>query len=238
MKYLYLFVIGSCLGSFLNVVAVRTMRNESFVSGRSHCDSCNHRLGWLDMIPVVSWCLLKGKCRYCGKPIGAAGLLAEIMGGINVLLIYDQYEGIRFFLYLCLTMNLLLIALMDIQQMTMTDGSLISLLFLSILIICTEKKAAADVAISALAVAGPMMLIKWLFNGFGDGDVIIFLLIGAAFGLEKVLTSAVLSLFFGSVLGLIYHKKKFPFCPAIYLALLITLAYGETLVDWYLYCFF
>lgn len=60
------FILGCCLGSFADCMAVRLVSGQSVLSGRSHCDSCGHVLGVLDLFPVLSWLLLKGKCRYCG----------------------------------------------------------------------------------------------------------------------------------------------------------------------------
>ena len=64
-------VLGAVMGSFLNCTAIRIGRKETFVRGRSHCMNCGHELSWMDLIPVLSWVMLGGKCRYCGKKISA-----------------------------------------------------------------------------------------------------------------------------------------------------------------------
>lgn len=70
--YVYMFLIGMCVASFMNVVIDRVPRNESFVKGRSHCDHCGETLKWDDLIPIVSY-IFKGKCRYCHTSIPIRG---------------------------------------------------------------------------------------------------------------------------------------------------------------------
>lgn len=80
--YVYMFLIGMCVASFMNVVIDRVPRNESFVKGRSHCDHCGETLKWDDLIPIVSYIFLRGKCRYCHTSIPIRGFLIEIFGGL------------------------------------------------------------------------------------------------------------------------------------------------------------
>ena len=65
--WIWSFVVGCCIGSFLNVVALRLQKEENFIRGHSHCVECLHELSWKDLIPVLSWMWLRGKCRYCGR---------------------------------------------------------------------------------------------------------------------------------------------------------------------------
>lgn len=75
-------IIGLCVGSFLAVIAVRTARQISWISGRSHCDQCGHSLSAADLIPLISFILLRGRCRYCASPIGWSVWLIELCTGI------------------------------------------------------------------------------------------------------------------------------------------------------------
>lgn len=95
------FIFGTILGSFLKVLADRSLEDESF-KGRSVCPKCKHKLGFLDLIPIASYILLKGKCRYCKKPIPSEYLLIEVLTGLLI--------GSLFLLYLpkdFLTQNLI-----------------------------------------------------------------------------------------------------------------------------------
>jgi prepilin signal peptidase PulO-like enzyme (type II secretory pathway) len=79
MSYLLLVPVWLCWGSFLNVVAYRILHKKSIVKPRSQCPHCNHSLAWLDLIPVLSWVYLKGRCRYCGQPISTLYPFIEIL---------------------------------------------------------------------------------------------------------------------------------------------------------------
>src|SRR5690348_5235569 len=82
----FLFALGACVGSFLNVVVWRLPRGESLVTPPSHCPKCNHKLAWFDNIPVFGWIALGGKCRYCRAPISARyPIIAAITGLLFVL---------------------------------------------------------------------------------------------------------------------------------------------------------
>src|SRR6185436_2706425 len=83
---IFLFALGSCVGSFLNVVVWRLPRGESLVTPGSHCPKCQHALAWYDNIPVLGWIMLRGKCRYCKAGISARYPTIEaITGGIFAL---------------------------------------------------------------------------------------------------------------------------------------------------------
>ncbi|MCL2634570.1 MAG: prepilin peptidase [Oscillospiraceae bacterium] len=78
-----LFVFGTAIGSFLNVVILRTPLKQQFTKGRSHCMSCDHVLGWYDLFPVLSWVSLRGKCRYCKAKISPRYALVEMLTGLS-----------------------------------------------------------------------------------------------------------------------------------------------------------
>ena len=80
--YLFVFVLGSCIGSFLNVLIFRIPKHEEFVYGRSHCMSCGHELNWYDMFPIFSFIFLRGKCRYCGARLSVQYPIIEALNAI------------------------------------------------------------------------------------------------------------------------------------------------------------
>ncbi len=89
--YLYIFFVGCCMGSFYNVCIYRLPRGESLVRPRSHCTSCGRTLGVLDLIPVVSYLMLKGRCRYCKAPVAPRYLMVELICGLAFLIIFHRY---------------------------------------------------------------------------------------------------------------------------------------------------
>jgi len=89
--FIFLFALGACVGSFLNVVVWRLPRDESLVSPPSHCPKCNTNLSWRDNIPVFGWFLLGGKCRYCREPISLRYPIVESVTGAMFVLYYVLY---------------------------------------------------------------------------------------------------------------------------------------------------
>ncbi len=86
--YLFIFLFGSAAGSFLNVVICRLETGEGIIKSRSHCPKCGQTLRWYDLIPILSFLLLRGRCRYCGKPISWQYPLVEIITGLMFLLVF------------------------------------------------------------------------------------------------------------------------------------------------------
>ena len=83
---LIFFAIGASIFSFLNVVIYRLPRHIQFSLGKSMCTSCGHSLAPNDLIPIISWVSLKGKCRYCGEPISARYTIVESIGGVSAVI--------------------------------------------------------------------------------------------------------------------------------------------------------
>ena len=109
------FVFGCCMGSFINCLAWRVVNGESVVKGRSHCAVCGHALSALDLVPVLSWLCLRGKCRYCGQPIAVRYTVSELMCGVcflSVLLVFGIDVQVPFLMALgCVLLGLSLIDL-------------------------------------------------------------------------------------------------------------------------------
>src|SRR4051812_1052005 len=84
------FLFGSSLGSFLKVLADRSLVKDS-IGGRSECTFCHHQLAWYDLLPIISFLLIKGKCRYCHKKIGKEYVLVEFLSGITLAYLFYQY---------------------------------------------------------------------------------------------------------------------------------------------------
>ena len=87
MFIFFMTLLGVCLGSFFYVIAYRLSRNESWVSGRSRCDNCSHKLSWYDLIPLLSFVLLRGRCRYCKEKIDNNHIAMELLMGVGFLVI-------------------------------------------------------------------------------------------------------------------------------------------------------
>ena len=97
---IYSLIIGLCVGSFLNVVVLRGFSGESIVLPPSHCPKCDHKLAWYDNIPVLSYLILRGKCRYCSEKISWQYPVVELVTGLVFAGIYFKYANGSFMMFM------------------------------------------------------------------------------------------------------------------------------------------
>ncbi len=120
--YILLFVFGTVMGSFLNVVAVRLSNNESILWPSSHCHNCEHKLKWYELIPVVSYLLQKGRSRCCKTIIPISYLIIELVTGILYMVSYHSFGfSYEFIISLIFISSLIVIIVSDIEYMIILD---------------------------------------------------------------------------------------------------------------------
>jgi leader peptidase (prepilin peptidase)/N-methyltransferase len=238
------FIFGASIGSFVQVIASR-LHVAPIIKGRSKCLSCGEALRVSDLIPVVSFIFLKGKCRYCKSRYGVSALLIELMyGGIFYLLyqliIVGQVSGMISLLWL--TYYTLLFIVLGVMALYDRAHSYIPIVFLFVFLGLTGVMFVLRLVdefsfwttLSPLFVALPFFLV-WVVTkgrGLGFGDVLLFLGVGAFFGSAQGLTVLLFSVWMGAIFGLVYkylikkeHSKEtpIPFVPFIALAFIIVL---------------
>ena len=109
-------ILGACMGSFLNCMAWRIVHGESVLHGRSHCDVCGHVLGAGDLIPVLSYIMHKGRCKYCGAKLSAGHVFAEVLTALTFLLLVLKYDiSLQALEYILLACLLLAAAFTDLE---------------------------------------------------------------------------------------------------------------------------
>ena len=119
-------VFGAVLGSFLNCAAWRIAHGESFLKGRSHCTSCGHVLGFLDLIPVFSWIFLGGKCRYCKTKISPRYMLTELFFALVSVLTLLRFDlSLEFVRNMVLACCLFCLSLVDLEIFEIPNGCLL-----------------------------------------------------------------------------------------------------------------
>lgn len=120
--YIMIFIFGSVMGSFLNVLAVRLSNNESILWPGSHCHNCNHRLRWYELIPVVSYLIQKGRSRCCHTIIPISYLIIEIVTGVLYMVSYHSFGfSYDFIISLIFISSLIVIIVSDIEYMIILD---------------------------------------------------------------------------------------------------------------------
>ena len=247
MLYLFVFVIGLCIGSFSNVLIYRVPNKIGFVKGRSFCPNCHHTLGPLDLVPLFSWLLLKGRCRYCSNKISVRYPLVELIGGIAAVLSVAVFwvtpkAAIVFVSAVILTV----IAFIDADTMEIPDGLVIALAIVA----AGAAFAFSEVSllcrtIGLFAVSIPMLLINLIVKtSFGGGDIKLVAVCGFLLGWKQLLVGTFIALLLGGGYGmyLLKSKKKgrkdhFAFGPCLSIGMILALFCGETLLTAYLSLF-
>ena len=231
---LYTFILGCCIGSFINVVIRRLPKNESIISPRSKCFNCGYQIRWFDNIPIFSWILLSGKCRSCKKKISLTYPLIEFFTGFLFILstqsspsLYQDFQITSFFykeflgfifVFLCLTLAILdakYFWLPDIITLIGTFIGLISSLLLSI----TNKSLNFDLIINTFSgtILGFLIFYSLSFIGkilfkkpvLGGGDAKLAALLGAWLGIKGLLITIWFSFNTAGIfiiIGLIFKK--------------------------------
>ena len=241
----FVFVVGLCLGSFLNVVVFRIDNLKSVLLSRSKCLSCKKELKFYDMIPVLSYLILRGKCRNCGEKISVQYLLVEGWFGICSLLLYLNFGiGFSLFFYLIVFFGLSVVAVYDYKNELIPEEFSWAVLLISIggAFYAGGFGFLASI-VGGLIFGGLVFLMYFLSKEkwMGEGDVKIAATSGILAGFPVVFVSMFGSFLLGSIFGIIFmiFKKKgmkdsLPFSPFIILSSFLSVLYGEKLYNWYM----
>ncbi|MSU54431.1 MAG: prepilin peptidase [Candidatus Staskawiczbacteria bacterium] len=242
---LFIFLFGLCVGSFLNVVIFRLEKEESFVTGRSHCPKCRHQLIWLDLIPVFSFLFLKGKCRYCSQKISWQYPAVEMATGLLFVLIFlaTPYNLISILFLLYIVSFLIVIFIYDLKHYLIPDKILFPAIIISFLYQAIFHTSAMGNYLMASAIACGFLLAIFLVSKgqwMGFGDVKLAILLGFLIGFPNILLGLFLSFFFGAILGIILMsfkkcglKSEIPFAPFLILGTLTAMFFGSEIIQWY-----
>lgn len=252
-----IFILGLCLGSFLNVCICRIPEEKSVVHPPSACPNCKTRIKWYDNIPVISWFLLGARCRHCKLPISVAYPIIELLTAFFFLTIWLIYGPTWFTLiYGIAVFGLLLGTFIDLAHMILPDRVTIGgmILFPLISIFFPELHGAETwqngLSASLIGLAsgfGALWIVRELGTAafkkeaMGLGDVKLMGALGALLGWQAVIYIVFVSAFIGSVAGIsliALHRKgiqsEIPYGPYISLAAFSWLLGGFNLWDAYL----
>lgn len=240
-----IFIIGTIFGSFANVCIYRLPKGKSIIFPGSFCPNCNKSIRWYDNIPILSYIILKGKCRYCKEKISPRYFAVEFITGLLFFLNYIKF-GISpsFYIYNLLVLSLIIVSFIDIDTFLISDvivipGIFIGLFFSALFPEIHQMNLTEGFFYSLFGIllGGGIIIIlgvigKILFKkeAMGGGDVKLLGMIGAFLGWKSVF----LTLFFGSLFGtlisliLILMKKRkiddyVPFGPYLTIGAVISI---------------
>lgn len=249
MTIVFAFLFGTAVGSFLNVCIYRLPKEESIVAPRSRCPACQSPIHALDNIPLISFALLRGRCRACGASIPWRYPLVEALTGILFALTVVRF-GVTLQAAFLLTFlaGLIVISFIDLDHQIIPNvitlpgiplGLLTGFLF--------RDPPLLDRLIGTLAGAGFLYLV--LFYGgalygqeaMGEGDLNLIAMVGAFLGWKAVIVTILVGCLVGSVLGLglialrrLGRRQHIPFGPFLSLGAVVALFWGDRLIAWYL----
>lgn len=242
--YIYIVILGLLLGSFYNVVGLRIPKKQSIISPRSHCTTCKRTLSSFELMPVISYLFLKGKCRTCQTKISILYPSIELATGLLFLLsAYKFGFTMELVVALAFISLLMIITVSDINFMIIPD-KILAIFFIILVIIRIFQPLSPwwDSILGALVGFSLLFLIAVISKGgMGGGDIKLFFVIGIVLGTKLTLLAFFLSTFFGSILGgigllmgKIKRREPMPFGPYIVLGVLVTYFFGNYIIELYL----
>lgn len=235
MEYVYIFVffiLGTVMGSFLTVVGLRLPKRENFINTRSHCDNCNHDLNLYEMIPIISYLIQKGRCRYCNKKIDSMAIYMEFFTGVLYAVAFYSFSfSFELLIALGIISLLMIIVVSDLTYLIIPNEVLI---FFNIYFIIIQVFNLGIIGCFYKILTGIFLfIIMYLIMLFGNiifkkeslggGDIKMMF----TFGLILDPLLGTLSIFLGSLIALpmsvllLYKNKEkvIPFGPFLLLAL-------------------
>ncbi|MGB8953364.1 MAG: prepilin peptidase [Candidatus Aminicenantales bacterium] len=245
-------LFGLAWGSFLNVVIYRLPRRISLLSPPSSCPFCHKRIKFYDNIPLLSFLILRGKCRHCGKRISLTYLLVELITPLSFLLLYSQYSLHLHFFASCLFISaLIVLSFIDFYHKLLPDKITLPMLSLSLVYSFFREdikflQALLGAAVGAGFLLGVYGAYYWLRKkeGLGLGDVTMMLMVGAYLGWVRTLITLILASLAGALVGMffiVFRKKglqySLPYGSFLAPAAFVSLLWGEVILTAYLSLF-
>jgi len=248
--YLTVFIFGVCTGSFLNVCILRIPKKESVVRNGSRCVSCGGKIKPWDMIPVLSWFILRGKCRSCGERFSFRYPFVELLAGAGFAGLYLFYgQEIDFIFAVLLFSALTAVFFIDLEHRIIPDRINIFLLITGTLynmvrlfVSQFDFGVLVTPAIGFFAASVPLLLLALLSRGgMGGGDIKLMAVCGLFLGWKNI----ILAMFMGAFIALLSYiavaavkrgkrGKMIPFGPFLSVGVMVSLLYGDVIVDAYI----
>jgi leader peptidase (prepilin peptidase) / N-methyltransferase len=238
----FAFALGAALGSFANVVIYRLPRRESLVVPGSHCPHCQAPIRAYDNIPILSYLVLRGRCRSCRAPIAVRYVLVETAAGVLLAGLVWQYGvSVATLRFAVLALTLLVVFFIDLEWNIIPNVITYPGILLG-LILSGVSGMLPTAAVACLGAGSVFLLVGILSRGgMGGGDIKLAAMIGAYLGVSGVVVALFLAVAIGAGAGLLLialrlrtRKDMIPFGPALAVGALIAVFASDVLVRWYL----
>ena len=242
-----IFLLGLCVGSFLNVCIHRLPRGGSLLRPRSRCPGCEYELSWYDNIPVLSYLFLLGRCRRCRKRINLRYPIVELLTAFVFLWHYWIFGMTALFVVrLLFGCALIVLFAIDLEHQILPNLITLPGIVAGLVFSLAFPPGVLDALLGAIVGGGVLWLIGEAYyryagqEGMGGGDVKMLAMVGAFLGWKLVIVTLIVSSVAGSLLGLLLiasrrgnMKQALPYGTFLALGALFASLYGERVVDWY-----
>lgn len=229
---------GAILGSFLNAILFRFNTGRSALEGRSRCMHCGHPLAAADLVPLVSYLFLRGRCRYCSTKISWQYPLVEAAAAALSLWLFLAYpDPVRYLFLLLVWLVVLFIVIYDLRHMIIPWSASLTLLGLALAWLALLNQPSPGALLSGPLLASPLFLLSLVSRGrwMGWADSLFELSLGTLLGLTAGLTALLLAIWIGAAVGIglilftkratIHLRSEIPFAPFLALGALIALLF-------------
>ncbi|MDP3964763.1 MAG: prepilin peptidase [bacterium] len=238
-----IFIVGISIGSFLNAVIWRLHTKENFLKGRSYCPKCRAHIRARDLMPVMSFLLLRGKCRDCGKSISWQYPLIELVTAVAFVILYGVFGlTISFFVAAVYTGFLVIVFMFDLKHYLILDRVMLPAAIVAFFGSLLIGLSIWNILLGAV-IGGGFFMLQFLLSGgkwIGGGDIRLGAVMGLMLGWQGVLVALFISYLVGSITGVILifsgrksWQSRLPFGVFLTLATFIALVWGDAIASWY-----
>lgn len=235
------FILGTIVGSFLNVLIYRLPKKIEVVFSRSFCPECGHKLGFFDLIPIFSYIFLRGRCRYCKAKISFLYPFIELLTGIFFVISFIYYGfSIYYLKFIIFSSVVTVISIIDLKTMEIENGPLYFGLLAGIFFFIIEKNYLNTLYGVIIAPLIFFLIIILSKGGMGGGDFSLSFLFGLYLGFPKIIPWFFLSFligFFPAIYMLLTkkatRKTPLPFGPFMAISGIITFLFGNQIIRFY-----
>src|SRR6266576_4364156 len=258
MAYLIEFLFGAVVRSFLNVCIGRIPTEESVVTPPSRCPNCRTPIAFYDNVPLVSYVLLRARCRSCSERISSRYFLVELLIGLMAVALYDRFGfGFEFIVGFTLVAALIVISFIDLDVRIVPDVISLPGIILGLIVsivgyfLIGNRSSIVPSPLSSLigilAGGGFLLVTAWIYEkitgveGMGGGDIKLLAMIGAFLGWPSIPITLFFASLVGSAVGLtcmlltgLGRRFALPFAPFLCSVALLFIFFGEDLIRFYL----
>lgn len=242
----FTFLFAITVGSFLNVCICRIPRGEDIVHANSRCMNCGYRLAWYDLIPVLSWLFLRGRCRKCGEKISVQYPLIELLNALLwVGIIYKNGPTVTAFCYCAAVSALLVLSVIDWRTFEIPMGCNLAIGGAGMANLWFNRHEWLNYALGFVCVSGLLLAILLISRGraMGGGDVKLMAAAGLLLGWRNIILAFACGCIFGSVVHLTLMKiwgkdHMLAFGPYLSVGIWFSMMWGSELIRWYIGYFF